>query len=77
MKKNITIADLEEIKFQADIIAGLSSVFTVYIDCTKEDVHLKGALESLLNEAYKMQDSCDSLLKKYCNCRNHNKQSVK
>lgn len=32
MEKNITVTDLEEIKFQADIIAGLSSVFVVYID---------------------------------------------
>ena len=69
MKKNITVTDLEEIKFQADIIAGLSSVFVVYIDCTEQDAYLKGALESLLNEAYKMQNSCDNLLEKYCSNR--------
>lgn len=67
MKKNITVTDIEEIKFQADMIAGLSSVFTDYLSFTEEDELLTDALRCLMYETYRMRDNCESLLEKYCN----------
>lgn len=69
MKKNITVTDIEEIKFQADMIAGLSTIFENYLDFTEQDNLLKNALKCLMYESYRMQDSCDILLKKYCDNR--------
>ena len=65
MKKRIKISEIEEIKYQSDRIAGLSSILAVFLDFTKEDEHLKGALECLMNETFKMQDNCKSLLEKF------------
>ena len=67
MEKRIKISDIENIKFQADMIAGLSSVLALFLDFTGEDDHLKGALECLMNESFRMQDNCNSLLIKFCN----------
>lgn len=65
MKKRIKISEIEEIKYQSDRIAGLSSILAVFLDFTKEDEHLKDALECLMNETFKMQDNCKSLLEKF------------
>lgn len=71
MKKNksnqkIKVSEIEEIKYQADMIYGLSAVFTVFLDFTEEDNQLKGAMECLMNEANRLQDNCDNLLEKIC-----------
>lgn len=66
MKKNITVTDMEEIKFQADMIAGLSSVFTDYLSFTEEDDLLTDALRCLMYETYRMRDNCNILLEKFC-----------
>lgn len=64
MQKRIKISEVEEIKYQADRIAGLSSILALFLSFTGEDDHLKGALECLMNESFRMQDNCDSLLQK-------------
>lgn len=64
MQKRIKISEVEEIKYQADRIAGLSSIFAMFLSFTGEDDQLKGALECLMNESFRMQDNCDSLLQK-------------
>ena len=49
--KKIKITEIEELKYQADIIVGLSNVFALFLDFTEEDEHLKGGMECLVNEA--------------------------
>lgn len=66
MKKNITVTDIEEIKFQADMIYGLSTIFQDYLDFTKQDEQLTEGLKCLTNESYKMKSNCYTLLEKYC-----------
>ncbi len=70
MKKNITITDIEDIKTQADMIYGLSTICLIYLDCTQQDEQLKDAIKCLTNESSRLQDNCDILLEKYCNSRN-------
>ncbi len=59
--KKISNIDIEEIKLKTDIIAGLTSVCVIYLDSTEEDDQLKGALECLMAEAFRLQDKCNSL----------------
>lgn len=66
MEKNITVIDIEEIKFQADMIYGLSTIFMHYLDFTQQDKQLTDALKCLTNETSRMQDNCNILLEKYC-----------
>lgn len=68
--KKIKITEIEEIKYQADMIAGLSTVFALLLSFTKEDEHLRGGLNCLMNEANRLQNNCDNLLEKVCNCNN-------
>lgn len=70
MKKNITITDIEDIKTQADMIYGLSTICLIYLDCIQQDEQLKDAIKCLTNESSRLQDNCDILLEKYCNSRN-------
>lgn len=62
--KNI---DMEKISQQADIIAGLSHVFTLYLDSTGTDKHLNNALDCLSNISYKHRDDCNALMKRLSN----------
>lgn len=71
MQNRIKISEVEEIKYQADRIAGLSSIIAVFLSFTGEDNHLKGALECLMNESFRMQDNCNSLFEKFCNSQNN------
>ena len=59
--KKISNIDIEEIKLKTDIIAGLTSVCVIYLDYKEEDDQLKGALECLMGEAFRLQDKCNSL----------------
>lgn len=62
--KKFTISDIEEIKFQADNIAGLTNVFVLFLDFTKENEFLRGGMECLVHEAKRLQTDCDDLLEK-------------
>lgn len=62
--KKFTISDIEEIKFQADNIAGLTNVFALFLDFTKENEFLRGSMECLVHEAKRLQTDCDDLLEK-------------
>lgn len=66
MKRNITVTDMEEIKFQADMIYGLSTIFMDYLDFTQQDEQLTEALKCLTNESLRMQNNCNILLEKFC-----------
>lgn len=66
MKRNITVTDMEEIKFQADMIYGLSTIFMDYLDFTQQDEQLADALKCLTNESLRMQNNCNILLEKFC-----------
>ena len=56
--------DIEEIKYQADIIAGLSHVFELYSANMGNDKHLKNALKCLSASANKHRDDCIVLMNK-------------
>lgn len=62
--KKINVSDIEEIKFQADNIVGLSNIFALFLDFTKENEYLRGSMECLVNEASRLQTNCDDLLEK-------------
>lgn len=62
--KKFTISDIEEIKFQADNIAGLTNVFALFLDFTKENEFLRGGMECLVHEAKRLQTDFDDLLEK-------------
>lgn len=63
-EKRIKISEVEEIKFQADNIAGLTNVFALFLDFTKENEFLRGGMECLVHEAKRLQTDCDDLLEK-------------
>lgn len=67
--KSIDIFDIEEIKYQADVIAGLSHVFELYIANTGGDNNLKNALESLSIQANKHKDDCNNLMQRFTNSK--------
>lgn len=62
--KKIKVSDVEDIKLQADIIVGLSNVFALFLDFTKEDEDLRGGMECLVNEASRLQESLNALYDK-------------
>lgn len=62
--KKFTISDIEEIKFQADNIVGLTNIFALLLDFTKENEFLRGGMECLVHEAKRLQTDCDDLLEK-------------
>lgn len=62
--KKFTISDIEEIKFQADNIVGLTNIFALFLDFTKENEFLRGGMECLVHEAKRLQTDCDDLLEK-------------
>lgn len=70
--KKIKITEIEELKYQADIIVGLSNVFALFLDFTEEDEHLKGGMECLVNEACRMRDNCNAICKKLFPSKNNN-----
>lgn len=63
--KSIDMFDIEEIKYQADMIAGLSNVFELYIANTDGDKNLKNALECLSIQANKHRDDCNNLMQRF------------
>lgn len=66
MEKVITdkiISDIEEIKCNSDLLAGLSYILTVFIETTYGSEDVIRVFSYLMEEAYKMQDKCNSLLK--------------
>ena len=56
--------DIEEIKYQADIIAGLSHVFELYSANMGNDKHMKNALKCLSDNANNHRDACNALMDK-------------
>lgn len=56
--------EIEEIKYQADMIAGLSHVFELYSASIGNDNQLKNALKCLSINANKHRDSCTVLMDK-------------
>ena len=66
MEKIITdkiISDIEEIKCNSDLLAGLSYILTVFFETTYGSEDVIRVFSYLMEEAYKMQDKCNSLLK--------------
>ena len=66
MEKVITdkiISDIEEIKCNSDLLAGLSYILTVFIETTYWSEDVIRVFSYLMEEAYKMQNKCNSLLK--------------
>lgn len=62
--KRIKISDIEDIILQANMIVGLSNVFALFLDFTKEDEYLRCGMECLVNEARRLQYSCNTLYDK-------------
>ncbi len=57
------ISDIEDINYNSETLAGLSSVLLAFFETSYEDENLMKVFIILLDEAYKMQDKCKSLLK--------------
>lgn len=57
--------DIEEIKHQADMIAGLSHVFELYSANIGNDIQLKNALKCLSDNANNHKDACNALMDKF------------
>lgn len=74
-EKRIKISEIEEIKFQADNIVGLSNIFALFLDFTKENEYLRGSMECLVNEAKRLQADCNNLLEKLFPTKILNKES--
>lgn len=56
--------DIEEIKYQADMIAGLSHVFELYTANIGNDNQLKNAFKCLSDNANRHRDACTVLMDK-------------
>lgn len=59
-KNNIKITEMEKVVQQAEFIAGLSHVFSIYSE-SQSDQHLSFAIESLCRRAIKHLDYCNYL----------------
>lgn len=59
-KSNITVVEMEKVTQQAEFIAGLSHVFSIYSE-SQSDQHLSFAIESLCRRAIKHLNYCNYL----------------
>lgn len=57
--------EIEEIKYQADIIAGLSQVFELYLAGSGGDESLKNSLKCLSINAHEHREACTALMNKF------------
>lgn len=56
------ISEIEEIKYKSNMIAGLSTVLSVFLAAEQEDELLIGAIQCLKEEAFRLQYKCNNLL---------------
>ncbi len=66
---DVIVSDIEEIKCNSDLLAGLSYVLTVFFENAYGSEDIIRVFSYLMEEAYNLQDKCNSLYKSVIDAR--------